>query len=172
MHKADRACVLHGLRNGHDDGLCALAPQVINYDVDTVSELSHQRFLKMLRSPRMGRAQREWDREVCSQRQQFLKLAFIAACANDFTCAEMLCKLNREPARSSCCAIDQDCFVRLQASAFHQGGPRRHAGIGDSRRGHAVEAVWNENALPGINGGFLSKRSVRSFRQGEVYPPP
>jgi len=54
MNEADWVRILHRLRNGHDDSLCTLTPQIINHDVDTLSEVGKQRLLVLLRSKRMG----------------------------------------------------------------------------------------------------------------------
>jgi len=87
-----------------------------------------------------------------------MKLAFITACGDDSVCTEILCELNREPARSSCCAVDEHRFSTSQVSTFYQSGPGRHAGIGNSGCRNVVEAVWNCYAVLGAHERLLCER--------------
>jgi hypothetical protein len=113
VHKADRGCIFHRLRNGNDDGLCAFTPQIINDDVDSVSKTSAQCLLVVFRALRMIGSQTERDNDVCAQRQQILQLCFIAACSDHLAGAKISCQLDGEPACGPCCAIDEDRFSGL-----------------------------------------------------------
>jgi hypothetical protein len=86
MDKANRAAVLHGLRDGGDDGFCVLAPQIINDNVDAMTELCDQRLFGLFRASRISNAQAERDQDIGPQSAQLIEFFGVAPCADDPAC--------------------------------------------------------------------------------------
>ena len=84
----------------------------------------------------------------------------------------MLGDLHGEPAGGSGRPVDEHGLARRELGAIDEGGPRRHAGVGDRRRRHVVEVVGNGQALPGAHGGLLRESAVGRARQQEIDAAP
>ena len=67
MYKADRPRILHGFSDSDDHSFCALAPQVINHDIDSVGQFRHHRLFILLSSLDMGGAGRERQYDIHAQ---------------------------------------------------------------------------------------------------------
>ena len=74
-------------------------------------------------------------------------------------CAEMARDLNGELAGDAGCAHDENRFSSGEAGALLQRDPCRHAGIGNGRSRHVVQAIGNGDA-PGDIGAAASSAMV------------
>ena len=164
LHEAHRRGVFSEACDGGDEGEGALAPEIIDDDIDTGGEVLCHLLLEVLFVSGIA----EGDEDVRAERLEGFERMHVAASDYDFACAEVLCKLHGECAGRAGCAVDQHGFAGLQLRAQHERGPGGHARIGERGGGDIVERIGYGHAAAGAYERALGHCAERCFGQHEV----